>query len=155
LREHPRYEPVERTAAGAVELPDAKLTPPSTTQVGQQRGHRGRLFERSRIVAWVRTAVEKLGFPPRRARHEANAGGPPIELDNSCADVLTGNTQVTALAIVPLPHQRPARARPETPLAARFGFAFVAADQTPGVRNLAREFDVRTSAVVSAFASTP
>ena len=140
------------TAAGAGKDAGAKVAYPSRTQVAAARGDfRVRFrqrFERSRVVTWVRTAVEKLGFP--RAT-ETGTIGPPIELDPSCRNVVTASNPSV---VVPLPRERPARKRPDTPLAARFGSAFLAADQTPGARTIARELAVRTSAVVSSFAPT-
>jgi hypothetical protein len=141
------------TAAVAGKDAGAQDAFPSRTHVAAARGDfRERFrerFERSRVVAWVRAAVEKLGFPRATEARGTDIIGPPIELDASCRNVVTASNPSV---VVPLPRERPTRKRPDTPLAARFGSAFLAADQTPGARSIARELAVRTSAVVSSFA---
>ena len=95
-------------------------------------------FVPGRALDLTRAGAERLGFLDdgvARVRMTV-VGGDPTGLTGSCG---TKNRQVVAALAVPLP-----RERPETSFSARFGYAFLPADQTQGTRSVARLLGVRS-----------
>jgi rare lipoprotein A len=98
-------------------------------------------FVPGRALDLTRAGAERLGFLDdgvARVRMTV-VGGDPTGLTGSCGTAANKNRQAVAALVVPLP-----RERSETSFSARFGYAFLPADQTQGTRSVARLLGVRS-----------
>ena len=141
---------------------------PATTTPGigvpkEKSQDRGWLRQ-SRVMAWIRGAVENLRFirpggervpaavaADRSMDDRAPCGEAGPSNKNAVAGLVAPSpqAQITAAAVFPLP-----RMRPESSLAVRFGYAFLAGKQSAGAKSVAHELAARAYAVPSTLALT-